>query len=135
MNKPRDQRNPVCSDSHTRAIFSTDWCTSLMSGESASVQVVLGQKEVRAMKLSAIQKQWLEHAFKQFEETENSQAFLAAVEKVTGVIAHSAPSSQILRYAESSCTHPHDPENKPIRSDPNLLAACARAFVETVNRF
>ena len=89
------------------------------------------------MKLSAIQKQLLEGAFKQFEENHNSQAFRAAVETVTGVIAHSAPSYQILRFAESSCTNPHDPENKPIRSDPNLLAACARSFValvETVNR-
>jgi hypothetical protein len=90
------------------------------------------------MKLSTNQKQLLEGAFKQFEENHNSQAFLAAVEKVTGVIVHSAPSYQNLRFAESSCTNPHDPENKPIRSDPNLLAACARAFVafvETVNRF
>jgi hypothetical protein len=89
------------------------------------------------MKLSAMQKQRLEDAFKQFEESQNSQLFLAAVEKVTGVMAHSAPSYQILRFAESSCTNPYDPENKPIRSDPNLLAACARAFValvETVNR-
>jgi hypothetical protein len=99
---------------------------------------MLGKKRVRAMKLSETQKQRLEDAFKHFEENHNSQTFLAEVEKVTGVIAHSAPSYQILRYAESSCTNPHDPENKPIRSDPNLLAACARAFValvETVNRF
>jgi hypothetical protein len=90
------------------------------------------------MKLSTIQKQLLERAFKQFEENHDSQVFLAAVEKVTGVIAHSASSYQILRFAESSCTNPHDPENKPIRTDPNLLAACARAFValvESVNRF
>jgi hypothetical protein len=99
---------------------------------------VFGQKEVRAMKLSTIQKQLLEGAFKQFEENHNSQTFLAAVEKVTGVIAHSAPSYQILRFAESSSTNPYDPNNRPIRSDPILLAACARAFVslvETVNRF
>jgi hypothetical protein len=99
---------------------------------------MLGQNRVRAMKLSEPQKQRLEDAFKRFEENHNSQVFLAAVEKVTGVIAHSAPSYQILRFAESSCTNPYDPENKPIRSDPNLLAACARAFValvETVNRF
>jgi hypothetical protein len=90
------------------------------------------------MKLSATQKQLLEGAFKQFEENHNSQAFLATIEKVTGVTAHSAPSYQILRFAESSCTNPYDAENKPIRSNPNLLAACARAFValvETVNRF
>jgi hypothetical protein len=93
---------------------------------------VFGQKEVRAMKLSAIQKQRLEEAFKHFEENHNSQAFLAAVEEVTGVTAHSRESYQILRFAESSCTNPHDPENKPIRSDPNLLAACARAFVALV---
>ncbi len=89
------------------------------------------------MKLSTIQKQLPEGVFKQFEENHNSQVFLAAVEKVTGVIAQSAPSYQILRFAESSCTNPYDAENKPIRSDPNLLAACARAFVtfvETVNR-
>ena len=89
------------------------------------------------MRLSAAQKQRLEDAFKHFEEDHNSQMFLAEVEKVTGVIADSAPSYQILRFAESSCTNPYDPENKPIRSDPNLLAACARAFValiETVNR-
>jgi hypothetical protein len=90
------------------------------------------------MKLSATQKQQLEDAFKQFEESQNSSAFLAAVEKVTGVAAHSTQSYQILRHGESSCTNPYDTENKPIRSDPNLLAACARAFValvETVNRF
>ncbi len=90
------------------------------------------------MKLSTIQKQLLESAFKQFEENHNSQELLAAVEKVTGVIAHTPSSYQILRFAESSCTNPHDPENKPIRSDPNLLAACARAFVafvETLSRF
>jgi hypothetical protein len=44
------------------------------------------------MKLSTIQKQLLEGAFKQFEENHNSQASRTAVEKVTGVIAHSAPS-------------------------------------------
>jgi hypothetical protein len=93
---------------------------------------VLGQKEVRAMKLSAIQKQRLEDAFRQFEENQNSPSFLAAVEKVTGVIAHSTQSYQILRFAESSSTNPFDPENKPIRSDPILLAACARAFVALV---
>ena len=99
---------------------------------------MLGKNWVRGMKLSESQKQRLEDAFKHFEENHNSHTFLAEVEKVTGVIAHSAPSYQILRYAESSCTNPHDPENKPIRSDPNLLAACARAFValvESVNRF
>jgi hypothetical protein len=98
---------------------------------------VLQKKAVSTMKLSTVQKQLLEGAFKQFEENHNSQAFLTAVEKVTGVMAHSAPSYQILRFAESSCTNPHDPENKPVRNDPNLLAACARpfvAFVETVNR-
>jgi len=84
------------------------------------------------MKLSANQKQRLEDAFKQFEESQNSQTFLAAVEKVTGVMAHSTQSYQILRFAESSCTNPHDPENKPVRSDPKLLAACARAFVALV---
>ena len=84
------------------------------------------------MKLSTIQKQRLEGAFKQFEESQNSHAFLAAVEKVTGVTAHSKESYQILSFTESSCTNPHDPENKPIRSDPNLLAACARAFVALV---
>jgi hypothetical protein len=90
------------------------------------------------MKLSPTQKQRLEDAFKQFEENHNSQVFLATVEKATGVVAHSAQSYQILRFAESSCTNPYDAEDKPIRSDPNLLAACARAFValvETVNRF
>jgi hypothetical protein len=99
---------------------------------------MLGNNRVRAMKLSETQKQRLEDAFKHLEENQNSQAFLAKVEKVTGVIAHSAPSYQILRFAESSCTNPYARENKPIRSDPNLLAACARAFVtlaETVNRF
>jgi hypothetical protein len=84
------------------------------------------------MKLSATQKERLEDAFKQFEESQNSQAFLAAVEKVTGVMAHSTQSYQILRHAEPSCTNPYDTENKPIRSDPNLLAACARAFVTLV---
>jgi hypothetical protein len=99
---------------------------------------MLGQNRVRAMKLSEPQKQRLEDAFKHFEENHNSRTFLAEVEKVTGVIAHSARSYQILRFAESSCTNPYDRENKPIRNDPNLLAACARAFValvETVNRF
>jgi hypothetical protein len=99
---------------------------------------MLGKNRVQVMKLSETQKQRLEGAFKHFEENHNSQTFLAEVEKVTGVIAHSAPSYQILRFAESSCTNPYDPENKPVRSDPNLLAACARAFVtlvETVNRF
>jgi hypothetical protein len=89
------------------------------------------------MKLSAIQKQLLENAFKVFEENHNSHVLLATVEKITGVIAHSAASYQILRFAESSCTNPYDTEIKPIRSDPNLLAACARSFValvETVNR-
>ena len=98
---------------------------------------MLGKNWVRGMKLSESQKQRLEDAFKHFEENHNSQTFLAEVEKVTGVIPHSAPSYQILRFAESSCTNPYDPENKPIRSDPNLLAACARAFValvETVSR-
>jgi hypothetical protein len=84
------------------------------------------------MKLSATQKQRLEDTFKQFEESQNSQAFLAAVEQLTGVIAHSTQSYQILRFAESSCTNPQDPENKPVRSDPKLLAACARAFVALV---
>ncbi|HWO31902.1 MAG TPA: hypothetical protein VNO32_24160 [Candidatus Acidoferrum sp.] len=84
------------------------------------------------MKLSATQKQRLEDAFKQFEQGQNSSAFLVAVEKVTGVMAHSTQSYQILRFAESSCTNPYDTENKPIRSDPNLLAACARAFVALV---
>jgi hypothetical protein len=84
------------------------------------------------MKLSATQRQQLEEAFKQFEENQNSSPFLAAVEKVTGVTAHSTQSYQILRHAESSCTNPYDTENKPIRSDPNLLAACARAFVTLV---
>jgi len=84
------------------------------------------------MKLSVSQKQRLQDAFKQFEENQNSPAFLSAVEKVTGVMAHSTQSYQILRFAESSCTNPHDPENKPVRSDPNLLAACARAFVSLV---
>jgi hypothetical protein len=84
------------------------------------------------VKLATIQKQRLEDTFKQFEENQDSQAFLAAVEKVTGVMAHSTQSYQILRFAESSCTNPYDPENKPVRSDPNLLAACARAFVALV---
>jgi hypothetical protein len=84
------------------------------------------------MKLSLVQRQRLEDAFKQFEESQNPHAFLTAVENVTGVTAHSKESYQILRFAESSCTNPHDPENKPIRSDPNLLAACARAFVSLV---
>jgi hypothetical protein len=84
------------------------------------------------MKLSPMQKQRLEDAFKQFEENQNSQAFLATVEKVTGVMAHSTQSYQILRHAESSCTNPYDTENKPIRSNPELLAACARAFVALV---
>jgi hypothetical protein len=91
-----------------------------------------GKHEVRAMKLSATQKQRLEEAFRHFEANHNSQTFLAAVEKVTGVTAHSKESYQILRFAESSCTNPYDPENKPIRSDPNLLAACARSFVALV---
>jgi hypothetical protein len=84
------------------------------------------------VKLSTTQKQRLEEAFKQFEESQNSQAFLAAIEKVTGVMAHSTQSYQILRFAESSCTNPYDAENKPIRSDPNLLDACARSFVALV---
>jgi hypothetical protein len=84
------------------------------------------------MKLSAMQRQKLAEAFTQFEESQNSQAFLSAVEKVTGVMAHSTQSYQILRHAESSCTNPYDAENKPIRSDPNLLAACVRAFVALV---
>jgi len=84
------------------------------------------------MKLSVSQKQRLQDAFKQFEENQNSPAFLSAVEQVTGVMAHSTQSYQILRFAESSCTNPHDPENKPVRSDTNLLAACARAFVSLV---
>ena len=84
------------------------------------------------MKLPTVQKQRLEDAFKQFEENQNSQAFLAAVEKVTGVMVHSTQSYQILRCAESSCTNPYDPENKPVRSDASLLAACARAFVALV---
>jgi hypothetical protein len=84
------------------------------------------------MKLSATQRQQLEGVFKQFEESQNSSAFLAAVEKLTGVTAHSTHSYQILRYAESSCTNPYDPGNKPIRSNPDLLAACARAFVALV---
>jgi hypothetical protein len=99
---------------------------------------MLGKNWVRGMKLSESQKRRLENAFKLFEENHNSQTFLAEVENVTGVTAHSAPSYQILRFAESSCTNPYDPENKPIRNDPNLLEACARAFValvETVNRF
>jgi hypothetical protein len=90
------------------------------------------------MNLSTNQKQRLEDAFKQFEENQNSPAFLAAVEKATGITAHSTQSYQILRFAESSCTNPYDAENRPIRSNPDLLAACARAFVafvETVNRF
>jgi hypothetical protein len=94
--------------------------------------VMFRQKEVPAMKLSVSQKQRLQDAFKQFEENQNSPAFLSAVEQVTGVMAHSTQSYQILRFAESSCTNPHDPENKPVRSDPNLLAACARAFVSLV---
>jgi hypothetical protein len=84
------------------------------------------------VKLATIQKQRLEDTFKQFEENQDSQAFLAAVEKVTGVMAHSTQSYQILRFAESSCTNPYDPQNKPVRSDPSLLAACARAFVALV---
>lgn len=84
------------------------------------------------MKLSPVQRQQLEEAFKQFEGNQNSQAFLAAVEKVTGVTAYSSQSYQILRFAESSCTNPYDAENKPIRSNPDLLAACARAFVALV---
>jgi hypothetical protein len=90
------------------------------------------------MRLSIIQKQLLEEAFQHFEENYSSQASLAEAEKAKGVMAHSAPSHQLLRFAESSCTNPCNPENKPIRSDPNLLATCARAFValvETVNRF
>jgi hypothetical protein len=86
------------------------------------------------MKLLTTQKQRLEDAFKQFEESQNSQAFLAAVEKATGVMAHSTQSYQILRFAESSCTNPYDPENNPIRGDPNLLAACARAFVALIEK-
>jgi hypothetical protein len=35
------------------------------------------------MKLSTIQRQQLEDAFKQFEENQNQQTFLAAVEKAT----------------------------------------------------
>lgn len=84
------------------------------------------------MKLSTIQRQQLEEAFKQFEASQDSQAFLAAVEKVSGVVPHSTQSYQILRFAESSCTNPYDPENKAIRSNPDLLAACARAFVTLV---
>ena len=84
------------------------------------------------MKLSATQKQRLEDALKQFAESQNAPAFRAAVEKVTGVTAHSTQSHEILRFAGSSCTNPHDPEHKPVRSDPNLLAACARAFVALV---
>jgi hypothetical protein len=90
------------------------------------------------MKVSAMQRQQLEQAFKQFEVNQNQQAFLVAVEKVTSVVPHPTQSYQILRFAESSCTNPYDPENKPVRSNPDLLAACARAFVtlvETVNRF
>jgi hypothetical protein len=74
----------------------------------------------------------LADAFKQFEENQNSQAFLAAVQKVTGVMAHSTQSYQILRFAESSCTNPYDPENKPVQSDASLRAGCARAFVALV---
>jgi hypothetical protein len=84
------------------------------------------------MKLSTLQKQRLEDAFKQFEENQDSQAFLSEVEKVTGVMAHSTQSYQILRFAESSCTNPYDTGNKPIRSNPDLPAACARAFVTLV---
>jgi hypothetical protein len=84
------------------------------------------------MKLSPTQRQQLEEAFKQFEENQNQQAFLAAVEKVTGVVPHSTQSYQILRFAESSCANPYDPENKPIRSNPDLLAACARTSVTLV---
>ncbi len=77
------------------------------------------------MKRSTLQKQRLEGAFKQFEENQNSQAFLAAVAKVQGVMEHSTQSYQILRCAESSCTNPYDPENEPVRSDASLLAADA----------
>jgi hypothetical protein len=87
---------------------------------------------------STVEKQRLEDAFKQFEENQNSHGFLAAVEKVTGVMVHSTQSYQILRCAESSCTNRYDPENKPVRSDASLPAACARAvaaLVETVERY
>ena len=84
------------------------------------------------MKLSASQKQRLQDAFKQFEANQDSQAFLAAVEKVTGGMAHWKQACQIFRFAESCCTNPYDPENKPVQSDPNLLAACACAFVALV---
>jgi hypothetical protein len=87
---------------------------------------------VQTMKLSPVQRQQLEDAFKQFEASQNTPAFLAAVEKATGVMAHSTQSYQILRFAESSCSNPFDPENKPIRSNPDLLAACARTFVTLV---
>jgi hypothetical protein len=41
------------------------------------------------MKLSASQKLGLEEAFRLFEENHNSQAFMSAVEKMTGVMARS----------------------------------------------
>jgi hypothetical protein len=84
------------------------------------------------MKLSTIQGQQLEEALKHFEEKQNTQAFLAAVERMTSVMAHSAQSYQILRFAESSRTNPYDPEHKPVRSNLELLAACARTFVTLV---
>lgn len=114
------------------AEFTTSHTILMRVRSRGSVRVVLGKNEVRAMKLSATQKQRLEEAFRHFEENHNSQAFLSAVEKVAGVTAHSKESYQILRFAESSCTNPYDPENKPIRSDPNLLAACACSFVALV---